>query len=474
MSLTQPNHRVKKSTYLVFIFVLITLVIFISSCQSVGQSDIAVDTKSTTQTPTPVNQGTATSEASPTQTPNLLAEAIAEASTRQASYTDTPEVSPTPTMTPTLPVSHLVDFPGKPVKLNADNISDVQLIGTFGEGQHYSTHYNKEGGRLVLVYSTGIDIFQNSNDEIRYQRSYDFDIPIMDFAYNEESDLYKVSPSTKYFVQDFGSRFRLLSLETGKEHIIFKSGQILHWFYYSTEITFSPDERYLIINTYSEIVLIDLNEYKEIFRKEKGEAYFSANGNYFIVGIGTQFDVYELATLELINSVKGTTSPEFATITSNQKLITVFANVIMVWSFPNHDFLGLIYTGGRSNFIRGRYNTVTSDGKLLITADYDKVRIWNLETFEYDVVFYEFSRFELSPDETHLFIIGKSRTLINLEDYQKVATFNLSVNRHTQFSPDSRYFIAHAGNGTWVYDFEMKERLMSTLMMMISLDMDVS
>jgi hypothetical protein len=101
MSLTQPNHRVKKSTDLVF-FVLITLVIFISSCQSVGQLDIAVDTKSTTQTPTPVNQGTATSEASTTQTPNLLAEAIKEASTRQASYTATPiaTTTPTPTATP--------------------------------------------------------------------------------------------------------------------------------------------------------------------------------------------------------------------------------------------------------------------------------------------------------------------------------------------------------------------------------------
>jgi WD40 repeat protein len=456
MSSTKPKHRVKISTILVYILFLITASIFLSSCVSMDQANEIIDTSSHTVTASPVNQATATRVATLTQTPDLLAEAIAEASTRQASYTATPIATPTPI----LPITSYDQLPGKLVSLNAENIDGIQLIGTFGEGLYYSTHVNEDQNRFVIVYSTGIDIFQKQNNAFQLVKKLLFDIYNHPDLFHNSSARdsihrpYAVSSSTQYFAQNYGDRINVINLNNEQNiYIHLREGDNLGWKEFDQKIFFSNQSNYLLIDSLSEQILIDLTRFSELLRVEKhqGESFFSIDEDYILITEKSEdiLEIYSLPDGRLINTITDFISDEFplwATVTTDNQLITLSQSFIAI--YDPFDQTPVIKSPLPTYYSQGRIE-ITSDSSLLIIAfrgDQSGVGIWDLAKNDWAVFFpgggelYWRDQFLLSPNQDFAFICGSNNCeLLSLPGLEKMFDIEGEYVRQVQFTKSNKY-----------------------------------
>ena len=444
-------------------FFSILFVLLTTSCSGVFLTTEPVE-QVRSDTPEPVTAfATPRREATSTLTDSIQTQEVVFTETPLPTATILPTATPTVDVKNLLPVTHKERFPGKLVQLSVNNLDDIALIGTFGEGKLYSTHYNPTNERLIMIYSSGIDIYQKINGSFAYQNSFDFEIQINDFAYSEPDDLYCLSESNTFFVQNYEVRVKVLNTFTGEYVNIDTSDTEGEGRRYPPHrVRFSPDEKYLVLDTRSAQILIDLLTLKEIYRfdRRQAESNFSEDSAYLLTSLESNFEIYHLPDMTLVGSVVGSFNPVFATITRNQEVVAAFQTVVMVWSFPEFKLKGLIYTAGRSDSMSNKQLEVTRDGRYLINADYDKVRIFDLQELVYTKVFNDSSLFVLSPDEQFLFIMGKSRVLVDMKDFNVIASFSLKTNVNYGFTPSGKHFIAHDAYETYVYDFETSEKIM--------------
>jgi len=376
--------------------------------------------------------------------------------------TATPRPSPTLKPTPKLPVPYNKDFPGKLSSLNAENVSDLQLVGTFGEGQDYdydSYYSNDDFSRVVIVYSTGLEIYTRKDNNFLLSNVYNFEIlggnriPV----FNLDRDPFIVSDSTEFFAQNYGDHLKILNLNSGIEASFYvDTSDIGNYLNYPIQnIDISPSERYLIIDSYNEQVLIDLHSFEEIMRVHArgGKATLSIKEDYFTVANPTenQIEVYELPGLSKIATFDDFTQgdiPQWATVTEDLKVVSVGIMNISIWNLMDlqkvfEERLPIEYYSGNIE--------LTDDNQYLIIghqlAESKGVSIWDLtkpalvRAFATNNNSYYDGRFLLSPDDNHIFVYNTNNNrLFNFRNGEVVDTIYDSVNR-PYFSGDGRYFM---------------------------------
>lgn len=340
--------------------------------------------------------------------------------------TFTPKPSPTATPMPTLPVAYNQQMPGELVPMTAANLKDLKLVGTIGEGSQHSVHKSPDKKRLVIVYSTGIDIFQKINGRYELEKRLDFDVYGSHNAFGSERDAYVVSESTHFFAQNYGDRVRVLNLNTGDENSLSVSkADVGGWNFPIQRLFFSPNENYLLVDGTSDQVLIDLKTLEKVLSVETqgGQSYFTKNEDYLIISRTYQGrqEIYALPDVELVaenDKFSYLNNPGWATITSDGQLISAGTKFFTILNFPSmekvyEDILSAPYYG------IGQV-TLTEDEQFVIIGHRNDekrgISIWDVNEHKLVKFFPSVVRSEnyvLSPSQAHLVVyIDKDKAQI--------------------------------------------------------------
>jgi WD40 repeat protein len=416
----------------------------------------------------------------PTTTATLdkLRIAIEEVSTKQARYTATPipsaTLEPIPTPTPKYPIAYNQGFPIDPAPIIAENLQKLRLIGTIGEGTRLSTHYNESKDTVVFVYSSFIDIFQRVDDHYALEKSFEIDIFQDNYFFNEwnRRDSYAVSNSARYFAQNYGDRVRVLDLKTGNENTIFVSqADVGGWNFPVQQLFFSPKDSYLLIDSTSDQVLIDLNTLQDALRVETQYGYsnFSPNEDYLLVAKTYEsiLEVYALPELELIVENTGYSYrnlPGWASITDDQKLVSVGSKFITIWNFPTME---MVYENVMPLEYRDASKVVlTHDNRFLIIghklSDKRGVSVWDLSErtlikfFPINSTFTSYSYsagdFLLSPNGEHLVVFDQANHIqIFLLEEARILE-NTRIFQFVKFLETLPFLIFHNGDNFFALD----------------------
>jgi len=400
--------------------------------------------------------------------------------------TSTPEATRTPeqTATPKLPVSSYDQLPGKLVSLNAENVDGIQLIGTFGEGLYYSTHFNEDENRFVVVYSTGIDIFQKQNGAFQSVKRLYFDIYDHSDLFHKSWVLgsihkpYAVSRSTQYYAQNYGDRIKVMNLVNEQTvYIHLREGDNLGWKEFDQKIFFSSQSNYLLIDSLSEQILFDLNSYSELLRVEmlEGESFFSIDEDHLLIADKTEnkLEVYALPNGRLVNTINDYNSDEFPlwlTITDDQKLVTVSEKYLSIFNIIDFELLvaenlPFDYSTGKVEIVENKYIIIGFQGLNR------GVCVWDLENIENQKCFHGNSdnlfsgQYRLSPNEKFLFIfndpygdllkLGDWEPLITVKEDYKIPIYDAF------FTKNAKYFtiVYRAHFRPFIFDIERNDQL---------------
>jgi len=281
----------------------------------------------------------------------------------------------------------------------------------------------------------------------------------------------------------------LHAISASDDHILkvwnLKSGESLQTFE-GDFATLSPDSQYLISASYDEIklhrpkvhTLIDLIVTPDgqylisvsggsnciILQKwdiETGEILRTFVGDFVTLSrdgrcpISLSFDkilIWDMETVELLHILKGHTRINYVVVTPDgRRLISVSSDEILIWDMETAELLHILKVHTSVTWID--YVVVTPDGRRLISVSYNKILIWDMETAEPLHILQvqtEVIKLKVMPDNQHVIIVSKDKTLKILDMYTErvIAVFNGDEVLETcAISPDGHAIFAGDASG---------------------------